>query len=181
MLTIWLFTNVTLPIVSQSEARSCKAEDTDRDYLGELSPAPHSISTNREENLLLSSHNFLTTPCWHPATSTSRLSLPTPFLQCDQRSAKEFFEENRLIAATLKPATQTKYAIALDNFIASTVANEATNLSLDQRLSIYTQERYIANARPGQRQEMSNLICMVTLMYPCVKPDLGIARRRISG
>ena len=96
-------------------------------------------------------------------------------------SAEEFFEENLLIAATLKPTTQTKYAIALENFKASTVANDPTHLSLDQRLAIHIQERYIANPRPGQRQEMSNLICIVALMYPSVKQDLGLARRCLSG
>ena len=46
--------------------------------------------------------------------------------------AEQFFEENPLIAATLKPATQAKYAIALENYVASRVANDANHHSLDQ-------------------------------------------------
>ena len=95
-------------------------------------------------------------------------------------NADEFFEENPLIAVTLKLSTQTKYAIALENFLSSPVANEATELSLDHRLAIYIQERYLTNPKPGQRQEMSNLVCILALMYLSIKLDLGLARRCLT-
>ena len=94
--------------------------------------------------------------------------------------AEKFFEDNPLIAATLKPQTQTKYAIALDNFKASNVATDPTHFSLDQRLAISIQERFMVNAKPEQRQEMANLVCMITLIYPSTKMQLGLARRCIS-
>ena len=160
---------------------------------------PLLIRPNRQKGLLLQPNIHRRTPkaiskksntlkAPFPSTfNTIRTLSAAPFFRTYSpqpqylASAEEFFEENPLIAATLKPTTQTKYAIALESFKASTVANDPTHLSRDQRLAIHIQERYIANPGPGQRQEMSNLICIVALMYPSVKQDLGLARRCLSG
>ena len=58
---------------------------------------------------------------------------------------------------------------------------ELTNLSLNQRLSIYIQTRYTPNPRLSQRHEMTILISMLAFMYPSVKEELGLERRCIQG
>ena len=63
--------------------------------------------------------------------------------------AEQFFEENPLIAATLKPVKQTKYAIALEHFVVSRVVNEANNLFLDQRVAMYIHKRHSASPKAG--------------------------------
>ena len=54
----------------------------------------------------------------------------TSFLIC----AEEFFEDNPLIAATLQPRTQQKYAVALENFRTSSFASLPYAIPLDHRL-----------------------------------------------
>ena len=96
--------------------------------------------------------------------------------------AEDFFEDNPLIAATLQPRTQQKYSTALENFRASPYANLPRNFPLDHSLCLYIQDSFTRNPKPGNRQEMVNLISVIHIMYPSLRgANLGLSKRCISG
>ena len=102
----------------------------------------------------------------------------TSFLIC----AEEFFEDNPLIAATLQPCTQQKYAVALENFRTSSFASPPYVIPLDHRLCMYIQNSYTKKPTPGNRQEMASLLCMILIMYPFLRgANLRLSKRCLSG
>lgn len=54
-------------------------------------------------------------------------------------------------------------------------------ITLDKPLAAYIQERFISDSRPSQRQKMSNLICMLLIMHPCLRSELGMSQRSLNG
>lgn len=104
----------------------------------------------------------------------------TVYQNCDFLiSAEEYFEDNPLIATTLNIATQNKYITAYERFRSSEIADVTDDITFDQRIAAYIQMRFNRCSRPGVRQEMSNLICMLVIMYPNLKTELGLSRRHI--
>ena len=102
----------------------------------------------------------------------------TSYLVC----AEEFFEDNPLIAATLQPRTRHVYAIALENFRASSFASRSYELPIDHRICLYMQDCFARNPKPGKRQEMANLLSILLIMIPSLRGShLGLSRRCLTG
>ena len=103
-----------------------------------------------------------------------------PFLT--DRVQDTFFEDNPLIAATLQSRTQQKYGVALENLRTSTFASISSALPLDHRLYIYIHGSYTKNSNPGNRQEMTNLLSIILIMYPSLQgANLDLPKRCLSG
>ena len=129
-------------------------------------------------------------PCTHETDnlfSTIRALCKAPFAEIYTAAndylipGEAFFEDNPLIAATLNASTKHKYALALERFRDLTSHVDDVPLSLDHRIAIYIQDQFLQNPLAGRRQEMSNLLCMILVMYPTLKDKLGISRRCIAG
>eukprot|EP00178_Gracilaria_changii_P016391 TRINITY_DN466_c0_g1_i1.p1 TRINITY_DN466_c0_g1~~TRINITY_DN466_c0_g1_i1.p1 ORF type:complete len:419 (-),score=36.56 TRINITY_DN466_c0_g1_i1:32-1288(-) len=122
-------------------------------------------------------HNYSSLLTLSTAPFEAEMTLGTNFLV----PGDIFFEENPLLSASINESTQIKYTSALANFMNSDIASTPSAMTLDKRLTVYIQERYLHDSRPGQRQEMSNLICMILIMHPCLRSELGMSRRCLSG
>ena len=96
-------------------------------------------------------------------------------------SAEQYFEENPLIAPTLKPSAQSKYISAYEKFRKTDMFASQDIITLDDQLSAYIHRRFHENASAGTRQEMANLICMLLVMHPNLKTHLGLSTRCLSG
>lgn len=92
-----------------------------------------------------------------------------------------FFQDNPLVSASINESTQIKYVSALENFRSSEVATIPHPITFDKGLSVYIQERFFQDSCPWQTQEMSNLVCMLLIMHPCLRDELRMSRRCLSG
>eukprot|EP00737_Agarophyton_chilense_P004315 gb/GEZJ01005365.1/.p2 GENE.gb/GEZJ01005365.1/~~gb/GEZJ01005365.1/.p2 ORF type:complete len:164 (-),score=12.76 gb/GEZJ01005365.1/:587-1078(-) len=86
-----------------------------------------------------------------------------------------FFGENPLLAVFVNESTQNKYISALKNFRHSSIANSLNTLTLDKRLLMYFQEHSLKDTGARQRQEMSNLICMLFIIYSRLRNELSMS------
>lgn len=68
----------------------------------------------------------------------------------------------------------------MEGFRSSHLAHRELSLTLDQRLSIFIHKCYVSDPKAGRKQEISNLLAMLLLIYPEMKYKLRRSRRCIS-
>ena len=84
-------------------------------------------------------------------------------------------------ASRYKAATLVKYNTALQNFLTQCSESVLTVEQADKAILDYINKRYDDDPRPGQCQEMANLLSMLSLSHPQLKHHLPLSRRALEG
>ena len=123
-----------------------------------------------------------------PATGRENLLI---YLQCPSRArmrpkpkletARRNLFKNPLLAASLKPQTQTKYSTAVLEFLATLPALPDTAQELDEVISEYILAKFRTSSRRGERTKMGCLVAGFPALYPGLKGQLQKANRCLAG
>ena len=80
-----------------------------------------------------------------------------------------------------KRPTLVKYDKALKNYLMHYPESTLTVQDADLHISDYINMRFEDDPRPGQCQEMANLLSMLTLSHPHLRDHLTLSRRAVQG
>ena len=98
-----------------------------------------------------------------------------------QQTGLKYFEDHPLIKATLRPSTLKSYSRDVQCFLESSDIDQLSSYYAEDLLTAYIHDRYFEDPAAGQRQEMSNLLAVVALIFPHLKGKIGRARRSTRG
>ena len=80
-----------------------------------------------------------------------------------------------------KAATLVKYNKAIHNYLQHRSESTLNVQDADANILQYINQSFEDDSRPGQRQEMANLISMLNLTHPQLQKHLPLSRRALKG
>ena len=93
----------------------------------------------------------------------------------------QFFFDRPLTKATLKPSTIKKYSEAFHRFQFYLQSTQTSLTCLDTVFEEYVHLIFSVDERACARQEMSNLLCMILIIFPEYRQRVGRTTRALKG